>query len=261
MFSLKRYSDLKTPCKNTNFSRVATFSPPSYSKFLNPVKYVNNITKPTLFTKNKSANFYNWTPNNIALPSSPMQEAHATTVLSLRKKGKVVVISDGQVTLGSTIVKNNAKKVRRIGPDGKVLVGFAGAAADALALFERLEGRLESYPGQLLRACVEMAKLWRTDRYLRKLEAVIVVADKDHTLLLTGTGDIQDFQDGLVAIGSGGPYAFASAKALVQTVPDMDVEEIAQKAMKIAADICIYTNSNFSVETLTYDPATSKATV
>jgi len=140
-------------------------------------------------------------------------------------------------------------------------VGFAGAAADALALFERLESRLETYPGQLLRSCVEMAKLWRTDRYLRKLEAVIVVCDKDHSLLLTGTGDVQDFQDGLIAIGSGGPYAFASAKALVETAPDMDIEEIAQKSMKIAADICIYTNHNFSMETLSYDPATSKSSV
>tara|TARA_B100001964_G_C14130351_1_gene552566 strand:- start:75 stop:623 length:549 start_codon:yes stop_codon:yes gene_type:complete len=171
-----------------------------------------------------------------------------TTILSVRKKGTVVVAGDGQVSLGDTVIKANARKVRTLG-DGSVIAGFAGATADAFTLFERLESRLEQYPGQLTRACVEMAKDWRTDRYLRRLEAMMAVADKDVSLVLTGTGDVLEPEDSLIGIGSGGNYALAAARALVD-MDDMDAEAIARKAMGIAADICVYTNNNVVVESL-----------
>ncbi len=171
-----------------------------------------------------------------------------TTILSVRKKGTVVVAGDGQVSLGDTVIKANARKVRTLG-DGSVITGFAGATADAFTLFERLESRLEQYPGQLTRACVEMAKDWRTDRYLRRLEAMMAVADKDVSLVLTGTGDVLEPEDSLIGIGSGGNYALAAARALVD-MDDMDAEAIARKAMGIAADICVYTNNNVVVESL-----------
>ncbi len=171
-----------------------------------------------------------------------------TTILSVRKKGTVVIAGDGQVSLGDTVIKANARKVRTLG-DGSVITGFAGATADAFTLFERLESRLEQYPGQLTRACVEMAKDWRTDRYLRRLEAMMAVADKDVSLVLTGTGDVLEPEDSLIGIGSGGNYALAAARALVD-MDDMDAEAIARKAMGIAADICVYTNNNVVVESL-----------
>ncbi len=171
-----------------------------------------------------------------------------TTILSVRKKGTVVIAGDGQVSLGNTVIKANARKVRTLG-DGSVITGFAGATADAFTLFERLESRLEQYPGQLTRACVEMAKDWRTDRYLRRLEAMMAVADKDVSLVLTGTGDVLEPEDSLIGIGSGGNYALAAARALVD-MDDMDAEAIARKAMGIAADICVYTNNNVVVESL-----------
>jgi ATP-dependent HslUV protease, peptidase subunit HslV len=171
-----------------------------------------------------------------------------TTILSVRKNDAVVIAGDGQVTLGDTVLKANACKVRSLG-DGNVIAGFAGATADAFTLFERLEGRLEQYPGQLTRACVEMAKDWRTDRYLRKLEAMMAVADKEVSLVLTGTGDVLEPSHGLAGIGSGGNYALAAASALID-IDDMDAEAIARKAMGIAADICVYTNNNIVVESL-----------
>jgi len=170
-----------------------------------------------------------------------------TTILSVRKGNKVVVVGDGQVSLGNTVIKANAKKVRRIG-DGNVIAGFAGSTADAFALFERLEEKLERYNGQLTRACVEMAKDWRTDRYLRKLEAMMAVVDNDVSLILTGTGDVLEPADGLIAIGSGGNFALAAAKALMNQ--DLDAEEIGRRALGIAADICVYTNDSLTVETL-----------
>ena len=173
---------------------------------------------------------------------------HATTIVTVRKGGKVVIAGDGQVSLGQTIMKGNAKKVRRIGKDGSVIAGFAGATADAFTLLERLEAKLEQYPDQLTRACVELAKDWRTDRYLRRLEAMMLVADKSVSLALTGTGDVLEPEDGVMAIGSGGNYALAAARALIDT--DKDAEEIARKAMKIASGICVYTNDNFVVETI-----------
>ncbi|TIU30965.1 MAG: ATP-dependent protease subunit HslV, partial [Mesorhizobium sp.] len=160
---------------------------------------------------------------------------HATTIISVRKGNKVVIAGDGQVSLGQTIMKGNAKKVRRIGKGGSVIAGFAGATADAFTLLERLEAKLEQYPDQLTRACVELAKDWRTDRYLRRLEAMMLVADKSVSLALTGTGDVLEPEHGVMAIGSGGNYALAAARALMDT--DKDAEEIARKAMQIAADI------------------------
>lgn len=172
---------------------------------------------------------------------------HGTTILAVRKNGKIVIVGDGQVSLGDTVIKGNAKKVRTLGK-GEVISGFAGATADAFTLFERLESKLEQYPGQLVRACVELAKDWRTDRYLRRLEAMMIVADKTNTLVLTGTGDVLEPEDDVMGIGSGGNYALAAAKALMDT--DYDAETIAKKAMKIAADICVYTNENLTVESL-----------
>ncbi len=172
---------------------------------------------------------------------------HATTIVTVRKGGKVVIAGDGQVSLGQTIMKGNARKVRRIGK-GDVIAGFAGATADAFTLLERLEAKLEQYPDQLMRAAVELAKDWRTDRYLRRLEAMMLVADKSVTLALTGTGDVLEPEHGVMAIGSGGNYALAAARALIDS--DRSAEDIARKAMEIAADICVYTNGNFVVETL-----------
>ena len=173
---------------------------------------------------------------------------HGTTIVSVRKGNKVVIAGDGQVSLGQTIMKGNARKVRRIGKGGNVIAGFAGATADAFTLLERLEAKLEQYPDQLTRACVELAKDWRTDRYLRRLEAMMLVADKSVSLALTGTGDVLEPEHGVMAIGSGGNYALAAARALMDT--DKDAEEIARKAMQIASDICVYTNNNFVIETL-----------
>ena len=172
---------------------------------------------------------------------------HGTTILTVRKGGVVAVGGDGQVTIGQTIVKANAKKVRRLGK-GEVIGGFAGATADAFTLFERLEAKLEQYPGQLTRAAVELAKDWRTDRYLRRLEAMMIVADKDVSLVLTGTGDVLEPEGGVMGIGSGGNYARAAARALMDT--PASAEEIARKAMGIAAEICVYTNTNVVVEML-----------
>src|SRR6201747_2082008 len=172
---------------------------------------------------------------------------HGTTILTVRKNGLVAVGGDGQVSIGQTIVKANAKKVRRLAK-GDVIGGFAGATADAFTLFERLEAKLEQYPGQLMRAAVELAKDWRTDRYLRRLEAMMIVADARISLVLTGTGDVLEPENGVMGIGSGGNYALAAARALVDT--DMDAEAIARKAMAIAAEICVYTNRNVTVEKL-----------
>ncbi len=173
---------------------------------------------------------------------------HGTTILSIRKAGQVVVAGDGQVSLGETVIKSNARKVRRLGK-GEVIAGFAGATADAFTLFERLEAKLETYPGQLTRACVELAKDWRTDRYLRRLEAMMAVADVGVSLVLTGTGDVLEPEDGLIGIGSGGSYALAAARALVD-LDDLDAETVARKSMSIAAGICIYTNENIVLESL-----------
>src|SRR5579872_5643447 len=173
---------------------------------------------------------------------------HGTTILSLRKDGKVVIAGDGQVSFGQTVLKSNAKKLRRLG-NGSVLAGFAGATADALTLFERLEAKLEQHPGQLARACVELAKDWRTDRYLRRLEAMMAVADAKVSLILSGTGDVLEPEDGLIGIGSGGTFALAAARALLD-IPGLDAEAIARKAMAIAAQICIYTNDKITLECL-----------
>ncbi len=173
---------------------------------------------------------------------------HGTTILAVRKNGTVVIAGDGQVSLGSTVIKSNARKVRRLG-DGNVIGGFAGATADAFTLFERLEAKLEKHPGQLTRACVELAKDWRTDRYLRRLEAMMVVADKDVSLVLTGTGDVLEPENGVIGIGSGGNYALSAARALVD-IDGLSAEDIARKAMGIAAEICVYTNRNVTVESL-----------
>ena len=172
---------------------------------------------------------------------------HGTTILTVRKGGKVVIAGDGQVTLGQTIIKGNAKKVRRVG-NGNVIAGFAGATADAFTLFERLEAKLERFPDQLKRACVELAKDWRTDRYLRHLEAMMIVADADESLVLTGKGDVLEPDDNVMGIGSGGNFALAAARALLDS--DLDAEAIARKAMAIAADICVYTNKEVVIETL-----------
>ncbi len=179
--------------------------------------------------------------------SDPLQ-MHGTTILSVRKGSTVVIAGDGQVSIGDTVMKANARKVRRLA-DGKVIVGFAGATADAFTLFERLEGKLEKHSGQLERACVELAKDWRTDRYLRRLEAMIAVADKEVSLVLSGMGDVLEPDDGLIGIGSGGNYALAAARALIDR-DELGAEAIAQKAMAIAADICIYTNTSVTIETI-----------
>ena len=183
------------------------------------------------------------------MQASPQEPAvwHGTTILTVRKGGKVVIGGDGQVSIGQTIVKANAKKVRRLGK-GDVIGGFAGATADAFTLFERLEAKLDQYPGQLTRAAVELAKDWRTDRYLRRLEAMMIVADAQVSLVLTGTGDVLEPEAGVMGIGSGGNYALAAARALIDG--PLDAEAIVRKAMDIAADICVYTNRNVTIETL-----------
>jgi len=171
---------------------------------------------------------------------------HGTTIVAVRKGNRVVIAGDGQVSVGNTVMKHNAKKVRRLA-GGKVIGGFAGATADAFTLFERLESKLEQYPDQLMRAAVELAKDWRTDRYLRRLEAMMIVADKADTLVITGTGDVLTPDHSTIAIGSGGNYAYSAAMALAENT-EMDAEEIARKAMKIAAEVCIYTNEQVTVE-------------
>jgi ATP-dependent HslUV protease subunit HslV len=176
-----------------------------------------------------------------------LQSWHATTIISVRKGPKVVIAGDGQVSHAETVIKANARKVRRLG-SGEVIGGFAGATADAFTLFERLEAKLERYSGQLMRACVELAKDWRTDRYLRRLEAMMLVADAQTSLMLTGTGDVLEPEHGVMAIGSGGNYALAAARALYDG--DLDAEEIARRAMAIAAEICVYTNGNIVIESL-----------
>jgi ATP-dependent HslUV protease subunit HslV len=181
-------------------------------------------------------------------PSSETPRWHGTTILSVRRNGEVVVAGDGQVSLGQTVIKSNAKKVRRLA-NGNVLVGFAGTTADAFTLFERLEAKLEQHPGQLMRACVDLAKDWRTDRYLRRLEAMMAVADKNVSLVLSGTGDVLEPEDGLIGIGSGGSFALAAARALT-TVEGLSAREIAERSMKIAAGICVYTNDKVVIETL-----------
>ncbi len=171
---------------------------------------------------------------------------YGTTILCVRKNGKVVMGGDGQVSIGHTVMKSNARKVRRIG-DGSIIGGFAGATADAFTLFERLEAKLEQHPGQLMRACVELAKDWRTDKYLRRLEAMMAVCDKDVSLVLTGNGDVLEPEDGLIGIGSGGNYALSAARAL-QDVDGLSAREVVEKSMKVAADICVYTNNNLIIE-------------
>lgn len=177
---------------------------------------------------------------------------YGTTILAVRKGDEVVVGGDGQVSIGHTVMKSNARKVRRIGKGGNIIAGFAGATADAFTLFERLEAKLEQHPGQLTRACVELAKDWRMDKYLRRLEAMMAVCDKDVSLVLTGNGDVLEPEDGIIAIGSGGNYALSAARALHDR-DDLSAEEIVRKAMKIAADICVYTNGNLIVETINKD--------
>ncbi|HEV7234476.1 MAG TPA: ATP-dependent protease subunit HslV [Sphingorhabdus sp.] len=172
---------------------------------------------------------------------------HGTTIVTVRKGGKVVIGGDGQVSIGQTVIKANAKKVRKLGK-GDVIGGFAGATADAFTLFERLESKLEQYPGQLTRAAVELAKDWRTDRYLRRLEAMMIVADKQVSLVLTGTGDVLEPEAGVMAIGSGGNYALAAARALADS--EKDAEAIVRRSLEIAADICVYTNRNVTIEAL-----------
>jgi ATP-dependent HslUV protease subunit HslV len=179
----------------------------------------------------------------------PLQPYHATTILVVRHEGKVVMIGDGQVSMGSTVVKPNAKKVRRIGENGKVIAGFAGSAADGMSLLERLEMKLEEHPGQLMRSAVELAKQWRQDKALRFLQAELLVADDKTTLTISGNGDVLEPQDGVMAIGSGGNFAMAAARALV-TVPGLEAGDIAARAMKIASSMCIYTNDQYVTEVL-----------
>jgi len=173
---------------------------------------------------------------------------HGTTIIGVKKNGRTVIAGDGQVSMGNTVMKPNARKVRRIGEGGKVIAGFAGATADAFTLFERLERKLEQYRGQLMRAAVELAKDWRTDKYLRNLEALMIVADAETMLVLTGNGDVLEPEGGITAIGSGGNYALAAARAL--DAYEDDAETIARKAMQVAADICVFTNDRVTVETI-----------
>lgn len=177
-----------------------------------------------------------------------MEQWHGTTILGVRKGGVTVIAGDGQVTMGNTIMKPNAKKVRRIGPEGKVIGGFAGATADAFTLFERLEKKLEQFNGQLLRAAVELAKDWRTDKYLRNLEALMIVADADQMLILTGNGDVLEPEGGIAAIGSGGNYALSAARALAEY--EKDPEVLARRAMQIAAEVCVFTNDQLTLEAI-----------
>ena len=170
---------------------------------------------------------------------------HGTTIISVRKDNQVVIAGDGQVSLGNTVIKGSAQKVRRIG-DGSVIAGFAGATADAFTLFERLESKLEKHPNQLTRAAVELAKEWRTDKYLRRLEALLTVADANVSLLITGQGDVLEPENNITGIGSGGNYALSAARALIDT--DLSAEEIAKKAIKVASEICVFTNDNLNIE-------------
>ncbi|NVD45355.1 ATP-dependent protease subunit HslV [Qipengyuania atrilutea] len=180
--------------------------------------------------------------------SHGLTQWHSTTIIGVKRGGKTVIAGDGQVSMGNTVMKPNARKVRRIGEGDKVVAGFAGATADAFTLFERLEKKLEQYRGQLMRAAVEMAKDWRTDKYLRNLEALMIVADKDTLLVLTGNGDVLEPEGGIAAIGSGGNYALSAARALVDY--EEDAEKIARRAMQVAADVCVFTNGNVTVETV-----------
>ena len=180
-----------------------------------------------------------------------MEQIRGTTILSVRRAGKVVIGGDGQVSMGNTVMKGNARKVRRL-YKGKVLAGFAGATADAFTLFERFEGKLEKHSGHLTRAAVELAKDWRTDRMLRRLEALLVVADHEASLILTGTGDVVEPEDSLMAIGSGGSYAQAAARAMLDTT-ELPAREIVERGLQIAADICVYTNHNLVIEELDQD--------
>ena len=182
------------------------------------------------------------------MQQDPSNTWHGTTIIAVRKGGRVAMAGDGQVSMGNTVVKSNARKLRRLA-SGSVLAGFAGATADAFALFERLEAKLEQYPGQLTRACVELAKDWRTDRYLRRLEGIMAVADKSVSLVVSGTGDVLEPEGGLIGIGSGGNYALAAARALID-VEGLDAEAIAKKAIAIAASICVFTNDKVTIETL-----------
>ena len=177
-----------------------------------------------------------------------MESWHGTTILGVKKGGRTVIAGDGQVSLGNTVIKPNARKVRRVGEDNKVIGGFAGATADAFTLFERLERKLEQHNGQLLRAAVELAKDWRTDKFLRNLEAMMIVADADTMLILTGNGDVLEPEGGIAAIGSGGNYALAAAKALADY--EQDPEVLARRAMGIAAEVCVFTNDRLTVETI-----------
>jgi len=173
---------------------------------------------------------------------------YGTTILSVRRNNQVAIAGDGQVSLGNTVLKSNARKIRKLG-DGSIIGGFAGATADAFTLFERLESKLEQYPAQLMRACVELAKDWRTDKYLRRLEAMMIVVDKNITLVLTGTGDVVEPEDGIIGIGSGGNYALSAARALA-TIDNLSAKEIAEKSLKIASQLCVFTNDNIIIETL-----------
>ena len=177
-----------------------------------------------------------------------MEQFHGTTIIGVKKGTRTVIAGDGQVSLGNTVIKPNAKKVRRLGEEGRVIGGFAGATADAFTLFERLERKLEQYNGQLMRAAVELAKDWRTDKYLRNLEAMMIVADKDVMLILTGNGDVLEPEAGIAAIGSGGNYALAAARALIDY--EDDAETLARRAMAIAAEVCVFTNDRLTVETV-----------
>ncbi|MGE5563076.1 MAG: ATP-dependent protease subunit HslV [Bacillota bacterium] len=177
-----------------------------------------------------------------------MEQWHGTTILGVKKGGKTVIAGDGQVSMGNTVMKPNAKKVRRIGADGKVIGGFAGATADAFTLFERLEKKLEQYNGQLLRSAVELAKDWRTDKYLRNLEALMIVADAEQMLILTGNGDVLEPEGGIAAIGSGGNYALSAAKALADY--EQDPEVLARRAMQIASEVCVFTNDRLTIEVI-----------
>jgi ATP-dependent HslUV protease, peptidase subunit HslV len=178
------------------------------------------------------------------------QEWRGTTIVSVRRGREVVIAGDGQVSMGPLVLKSNAKKVRRLGKDGAIIAGFAGATADAFTLFERLEAKLEAHPGQLTRACVELAKDWRTDKYLRRLEALMAVADAGTSLILSGTGDVVEPEGGLIGIGSGGAYALAAARALVDAVPDMGAEEVARRSLAVAGGLCVYTNDQVTLESL-----------
>ncbi len=184
---------------------------------------------------------------NTSQDSHGLVQWHGTTIIGVKLGGKTVIAGDGQVSMGNTVMKPNAKKVRRLG-DGSVIAGFAGATADAFTLFERLEKKLEQHRGQLMRAAVELAKDWRTDKYLRNLEALMIVADKDVLLILTGNGDVLEPEEGIAAIGSGGNYALSAAKALVEY--EQDPEKIARRAMAVAAEVCVFTNDRVTVETV-----------